>query len=81
MNINFKKRVSEIPYHKFITGSNFANLSDIVYAEAVNKASFDKLDKNNIETYVKVEDDIFIYISKFYYQRKSNNIFAGQTIY
>ena len=76
MNINFKKRVSEIPYHKFITGSNFANLSDIVYAEAVNKASFDKLDKNNIETYVKVEDDIFIYSIKNFTIKENQIIFC-----
>ena len=76
MNLNFATKVSEIPLNKFITGSNFAHLSDIVYSEAVSKEFFEKLDKNNIEAYQELDNDIYIYSIKRFSIKENQIIFC-----
>ncbi len=76
MNVNFKKKVSEIPHDKFITGSNFANFSDVVYSEATDSKGLNKLDSNNIQTCVQVDKDIFIYSIKEFSLMENQVIFC-----
>lgn len=64
MSFNFFEHISNLSYEKFITGSNFAKKSDIVYSEATDYKGFKSLQTNNIESYSKVDNDIYIYSIK-----------------
>jgi hypothetical protein len=76
MNKDFKTKVSEIPTSKFITGTNFSNLSDIIYSEAIDSDGFSKIDSNNIQTCIKFNKNIFIYTIKNFSLKENQIIFC-----
>ena len=55
MNINFKKKVSEVPSNKFITGSNFANLSEVELVRQTSISNGGSRVKTNIHFFSLIE--------------------------
>ena len=53
MDQNFSKKISNIPEDKFLTGNNFAKISDVIYSEAIdiNETSFEIKDLHGSEKY------------------------------
>lgn len=76
MSFNFFEHISNLSCEKFITGSNFAKNSDIVYSEATNYKGFKSLQTNNIESYSKVDNDIYIYSIKNFEIEENQIIFC-----
>lgn len=76
MDKNFLKKISNIPEDKFLTGNNFAKISDVIYSEAIDIKESNNLDTNNIETSYTLEENIFIYSIKNFSLKENQIIFC-----
>jgi hypothetical protein len=76
MDQNFSKKISNIPEDKFLTGNNFAKISDVIYSEAIDINESNNLDTNNIETSYTLEENIFIYSLKNFSLKENQIIFC-----
>ena len=72
----FYQEMSQLKVEQFLTGNNFANNSDIIYAQAVDIVENQNLEKNNFENYITIDENICIYSIKNFQLKENDVIFC-----